>query len=179
MCHGAALLASGIAAVDVMVIAVATTVCDLLCCLDEKRIALEPLVVGDLRPLLLGEPFRAAFPSCQLPIAMLSFAPAACVAVPIAALAAAARRWPRVSTNAYATLALLAGTVPFAVGVVALQGNTVPERSGPWLQWQLTGPALAAVASLAFLAWGCCRRVLDRVATDAHERRAAVASAAR
>jgi hypothetical protein len=159
--YGAATLA--LAAVDILVIAVATTVCDLLTCLDGSDIPLAPLVVGDLRPLLASDQFAAAFPSCEHPMQMLAFGPAAGVAVIASLLVAAARRWPRLRDGSLlATLALLSGALPYAIGVLALRGNAVPEHSGRWLQWQLTGAALAAAVSLAFLAWGAWRRLASR-----------------
>ncbi len=60
---------------------------------------------------------------------------------------------------------LPAAVLPYAVGLLALRGNTVAERCGPWMVTMLLGLLYALGACVLFCGWECCRssRILDRV----------------
>ncbi len=49
---------------------------------------------------------------------------------------------------------LLSACLPYAVGLIALAGNTEPTRCGPWLEWMALGLLYASASALGFLGLG-------------------------
>lgn len=139
-----------VAAVATGVILLASTAMAVLSALADSDIAIEPLVVGDLRQLFASHAFWAAFP--QLPHLELLWRPGPLLTTGLAAVAAG-RALRRRSSAVTAAAVLACGVLPYAVGAVALRGNTVPDATGPWLLWMLLGPLAAAVLALASLLW--------------------------
>lgn len=147
-------LAGLVAVASVLVVLLATTAITLLSYLDSGMdIAIEPLLRGDLAPLFTSPAFWGDFPTCHHTAHLLVFGPAVTIATIGAFLLAAQRAW-RWPAAPVALCALFSGVVPYAVGAIALRGNTVPEITGPWLVWMLTGPMYAALLGLAFLLGG-------------------------
>lgn len=52
---------------------------------------------------------------------------------------------------------LPAAVFPYCVGLLALHGNTVMERSGPWLNTMLLGVLYALAACVFFSGYECCK----------------------
>jgi hypothetical protein len=152
------LLAVLTACLALFVVAMATTACSLLSQLERVDFPIEPLIQGDLRPLFRSPMFWQQFPRCDHLGVLLHFGPAAVVMLLGALLLAVARRRPELPAPLWALLMLLVGIVPYGVGALALAGNLVAERTGPWLLWQLLGPAYAALLSLAWSWRGLCPR---------------------
>jgi len=55
-------------------------------------------------------------------------------------------------------MCLLVGVIPYAVGRWMLYGNTMPEKSGPWVATMLLGVWYATLACLLFTMIGLLRR---------------------
>ncbi|MBL9077961.1 MAG: hypothetical protein JNL08_10685 [Planctomycetes bacterium] len=113
---------------------------------------LDALVRGELGTLFASQAYWQAFPNWTVDGNLVAFGPAAQLAMLAAFVVAASRRWPRVPPAAWAGLLLLGGALPYAVGAIALHGNTAPADCGRWLSWMLVGPCYAAFAALGFLA---------------------------
>ena len=68
-----------------------------------------------------------------------------------------------VSPMAAGVISLLSGALPYLAGMLALHGNEVAERAGPWLATMLLGLLYGGIGCLAFcaydvLSWNTCRR---------------------
>ena len=53
---------------------------------------------------------------------------------------------------------LLTAVLPYAVGLLALRGNTVAERCGSWVETMLLGVLYALAACVLFCGWDCFRQ---------------------
>jgi hypothetical protein len=109
------------------------------------------LMVGELRPLFRSDAFAAAFPHLEVGEQLVAVGPLLMMFGVGIGLVLVRRRW-RVPAAAMGMAALFAGALPYAVGALALRGNTVPEATGPWLVWMLLGPMYGAVLAVLFAA---------------------------
>jgi len=114
--------------------------------LADSDVAIAPLVVGDLTQLFASTSFWRPFPSLPPLAVALAWGPLLVVA---AAALVVARATPRAAAATRAAQVLAVGALPFAVGLIALRGNTDPAAAGPWLAWMLAGPLYAALGGLA------------------------------
>ena len=147
-------LAWFVAGVSVTVILLACTAVSVLSALDGVGVAVEPLMVGDLGQLLQSHTFWAAFPAFANSMSWFAPGPLVLVLGMSSVLLAVWLRWARLKAPVLALLVLLSGIAPYAVGAIALAGNTVAEAAGPWLAWMLLGPLYAALMALLWLAVG-------------------------
>lgn len=151
-----------VAVAAVFVALCACTAISVLSALDGADIDLEPLIVGDLGQLFVSQTFWLSFPTLWHVQALIGPAPGAVMLAIGAGLWCWQRRCgPR--PPLVASLALLAGVVPYAVGAIALIGNTDAPATGPWLSWMLQGPLYAALLALTFLGSGLLPRRAEAV----------------
>ncbi|MEZ5967138.1 MAG: hypothetical protein R3F56_25105 [Planctomycetota bacterium] len=142
-----------VGAISIATVLVALTTIAVLSELGDGDIAVEPLMVGDLRQLLGSNTFWRAFPTVCRPESLLEIGPLVVVVglgTVLYALQCRQRPLTRTVSGAMAiTLAL--GLVPYAIGALALRGNTRPELVGRWLAWMSNGPLYSALLALAVL----------------------------
>lgn len=143
---------AAVATVALGIALVVTTSIAVLSALDSATdFPIEPLIHGDLRPLLASGAFARAFPSLPFAASLWSLGPAVILGVFAGLLVEIGHRTLALPAPAMAAAMLLAGAIPFAIGALALHDNSDPHAAGQWLLWMLAGPGYAAVGCLPFL----------------------------
>lgn len=153
----------------VAIVFVACTACSYLSVLDVVDFEIEPLIRGDLRPLFTSAQFWQAFPCLWRWSDVAALGPGLVVGVAWLGVFALGRRL-RLRRDAWATVSLAVGVLPYAIGALALRDNTVAQDTGAWLVWMLVGPLYAALLALACLvaSWWPRARAIEPAPAAGH-----------